>query len=538
MSVRVQTMNLKQRQLVARKDADKMREKLQKMEADRLAAVAKAKRDAELDALAAIEELMRDRMALEKEKRTKPYFVIDKFNRQVPPEQEPVYFGEFKSNKDAWLPHGSGQLLLNDKVHIDGTYMDGMLWGQGKYIERNGSTWEGGFYDGHMHGIGYYTEFDVERYPPPTEGSVITHSAPPTDRADMILTNGGRLNTAGCRLEALMAKGELVCYLQELQVGVQVELYDRALGVPLGARATIIKPIKKWKFRCRMQDELNPRERQIDFATTKKFRLLRELKMAYDISAFSFGDNNGTMIKMDETRPYNYVQDTYKLPAIRQAASFAPSLSRFSSLANSSADEESIIGSASNIGTLSRSSSRYTTKAPSKEEVLENEKAVRAKKFLDESQAVGPKLGIAGSRPTAEMRFLHTMPLNSNERKKSDYRESMFEALALGIGKTLQEDMDEEELAKKKAEWAAILARRRDEERVKKQQLVQEQQAVALAEASKKHAEKLRLRQEEESAAQELIEAEHMAWERKRAEEEAKVQSRDEERAKAKLKSR
>ena len=78
-----------------------------------------------MDAEAAREELMRDQMQLEKEKKTKPYFVVDKFHRLVAPEQEPVYFGEYKRTKDAWIPHGSGQILLDDKVHTDGSYVDG-----------------------------------------------------------------------------------------------------------------------------------------------------------------------------------------------------------------------------------------------------------------------------------------------------------------------------------------------------------------------------------------------------------------------------
>lgn len=52
------------------------------------------------------------------EKKTKTYFIIDKFNRQVPPEKNPVYFGEHKKMRDAWVPHGVGQMLLDNEVII------------------------------------------------------------------------------------------------------------------------------------------------------------------------------------------------------------------------------------------------------------------------------------------------------------------------------------------------------------------------------------------------------------------------------------
>lgn len=547
MSSPVHAKPLKQRQMVARREAEKIRERLQKAENDRLAAIAKANLEAAMDAEAAREELLRDRMDIEKEKKTKPYFVVDKFNRQVPPEQSPVYFGEYKRTKDSWLPHGSGQMLLDDEVHTDGTYVNGLLWGQAKYVERNGSVWEGTFYEGQMHGTGFYTENDFEKYPPPRrrgsedsdEGSaVLIGRAEALDRGDRIETNGGHFHTIGNRLEALMHRGELVCYLKELEAGVQLQLSDASLCVPLGARATIIKWVKGWKFRVRMQDELNPRERQIDLSTVKKFHVLRELKMAYDLTIFASGRGGGGNIRMDETRSYDYVKDTYQLPIIRQAAVNILSRSRAESSFGASTMEDDA-SSLDSSGTLSRSSSRFgAKKVLSKEEQLEVEKAARAKIFLQQSQQVGPKLGIAGSRPTGEMRYLHTTSLTADQREKSDYSESMFEARTVGIGRTLDADQDAEAREYKKAQWAAVVTRRREEERIKKQQMVQEQQALALAEASQKNAEKRRQRDEEDALARAAVEAERLEWERKQAEELEKMRRRDEERAQAKLKSR
>ena len=389
-----------------------------------------------------------------------------------------------------------------------------------------------------MHGVGFYTENDFEKYPPKPDRGSDSESEDvdsdfgrtlTVDRGDTVITNGGSFNTIGNRLEALMHKGELICYLKEIEIGVQVELNDAALCVPLGSRATIIKHVKGWKFRCRMQAELNPRERQIDFSTVKKFRLLRELKMAYDLSAFSSGRNDEKQICMDQVRTYDYCRDTYHLPPLRQCG--------LNALVGASSTYNSTAGATSGETTCSESS-RYSRKSLTKEDILEKEKAERAKDFLELSQEKGPNLGIAGSRTTAEMRYLHTKPLKAEERKRSDYREQMFEARALGIGKTLQADMDAEERERKKKEWAAILSRRRQEENEKKKQMVQEQQAIALAEASQKKGEKRKLKEQEDAAAKAVIEAERLEWEKKQAEEELKIKIRNEERAQAKLKSR
>jgi hypothetical protein len=518
-----------------------------------LVAIAKAKKEAAQDAEAEREESMRDQLQIENEKKTKPYFIIDKYNRQVPPDREPQYFGAFARVRDSWVPHGPGQMLLDDQVHTDGQYVKGLLWGQGKYVEGNGSVWEGSFYDGQIHGVGFYTENDYTLYPPERrndsdsdDGEAAARPAClAVDKGDTVATNGGSFSTIGNRLEALMRRGELVCYLLEIEVGVQIELNDAALCVPLGSRATVIKHVKGWKFRCRMQAEANPRERQIDLSTTKNFRVLRELKMAYDLSSFASASNSKVNLKMDETRQYDYVKDTYQLPAIRQISSFPSSMSTFqSSVSSGAAPHGSTSMASGSESTIDPSGSAKAGsrqgKKVSKDEQLEIDKGERAKLFLATRQGIGPNLGIAGSRPTAEMRYLNTAALTAEQRKSSDYTEQMFEARALGIGKTLAADLDEAERARKRAEWTAILNRRREEEKAEKQRMVAEQQAIAVAEASKANAEKRKAAAADEAAAAAVIEASRLEWEQKTAEEEAKNKRRDEERAEAKrkLKSR
>lgn len=141
----------------------------------------------------------------------------------------------------------------------------------------------GTFYDGHMHGIGVYTDIETGV---PLEARMI--------KSELICyLNGTAANHSYLVISSLLKQS---CFLYililELEPGVQVEINDSSLCVPLGSRATILKntkgqaPLKLaiyshdflflyffnthnhcgfagWKFRCRFQDELNPRERQV-----------------------------------------------------------------------------------------------------------------------------------------------------------------------------------------------------------------------------------------------------------------------------------
>ena len=60
----------------------------------------------------------------------------------MPPEGNPIYFGDYVEAKGAWVPHGQGQMLLNDEVVLEGNFQHGQVVGSNsKYVHSDGSIW-------------------------------------------------------------------------------------------------------------------------------------------------------------------------------------------------------------------------------------------------------------------------------------------------------------------------------------------------------------------------------------------------------------
>lgn len=68
-------------------------------------------------------------------------------------------------------------------------------------------------------------------------------------------------------------------------------------------RVTIMSHRKKWSFRCRFHDEVQPRERYVDFSTLKSFKVLHQLPLVYSQTRFE--------VPLEADKRYNYWQDVY-----------------------------------------------------------------------------------------------------------------------------------------------------------------------------------------------------------------------------------
>ena len=98
--------------------------------------------DSAADLAELLEQKQRQFERDEKERKTKSYYDIDKFNRRIAPKDQLTYYGEYQNTKGAWVPHGPGQYLVNDEeVQREGTFINGELWGQGRYVHADGSIW-------------------------------------------------------------------------------------------------------------------------------------------------------------------------------------------------------------------------------------------------------------------------------------------------------------------------------------------------------------------------------------------------------------
>ncbi len=162
----------------------------------------------------------------------------------------------------------------------------------------------------------------------------------------------------------------------------------------------------------------------MDFSYVKRFKLLRHLGKAYDI-AFAG-------VSMDEKRSYDYISDTYQKAGARvlePTPVAAPQLSR-----------------------LPSTFTKQQIEAARADAQREAEVRARAITIQANQLSRGPTLGIAGSRRTAEMKYLTTIPLAPGERVTSNYTENMFESRALGIGMAFERDAADAERERRKGE--------------------------------------------------------------------------------------
>lgn len=219
------------------------------------------------------EKLKADRIAremAEKEKetirKTKQYFKLNKFNRKVQLEENTVYFGDHYGTHGAWIPHGHGEYLVGDTLIYEGNFCDGLPNGKVIYELDDGSKWDGPFIAGNMDGVGTLT------------------------------SRKGEIR------EVLLRNNIIVCDKNELLVGKVVEIRDSKFSIMSGcgtARVTITAPIVGWRFHVRLQDEVCPRERELDFSQFKDFKVLHTLPQVYHL------------MERHTTPSYDYFKDNY-----------------------------------------------------------------------------------------------------------------------------------------------------------------------------------------------------------------------------------
>ena len=84
---------------------------------------------------------------------------------------------------------------------------------------------------------------------------------------------------------------------------MEIEDPSLRLGSNRRPRVTIMSHRKKWSFKCRFHDEVQPRERYVDFSTLKNFKVLHHLPLVYDQTRFQ--------IPLEADTRYNYWEDVY-----------------------------------------------------------------------------------------------------------------------------------------------------------------------------------------------------------------------------------
>jgi len=268
---------------VAKIKAKLFREKEEKRRAEEEALRLYLANKEEADRLAA--EAARQR---EIERKTKEYFEHDSRDRIVSLPRNPTYFGDFcggfevsankkaskQTRNESWVPHGKGQFLLDDEVHLSGTFVKGVNHGNGMMLiqleDGTSSKWEGEFKMGKVHGVGFVTD------------------------------------KHGVRREALARDNLIICYKDELVDGKQVEFDDATMRVVAESRkprASIMFHVAGWKYRCHFNDEIRPRERDVVFSSLTRFKVLHHLPQIYHMSRFG--------VQTDPPVRYDYYDDVY-----------------------------------------------------------------------------------------------------------------------------------------------------------------------------------------------------------------------------------
>ena len=212
-----------------------------------------------------------------REEKTFRYYNVNAYGRKVPPKNEPMFIGDQIKSHGAWIPHGDGEFFLSDQygdpeLHLKGNFKKGKIDGNGYLKLDHEWTWEGGFRNGNIDGKGELIHID------------------------------------GTRKKVLAKNNQISCWHDELLDGKQVEIDDRSLGIQTResghlAHVTIIRHVKDWRFYVRIHEDVNPKERELDFSIMKRFTVLHHKPQCYDLCRFG--------IKMDADPKYEYFTDNY-----------------------------------------------------------------------------------------------------------------------------------------------------------------------------------------------------------------------------------
>ena len=213
-----------------------------------------------------------------REEKTFKYYNVNAYGRKVPPPGGPIYIGDQLKSHGAWIPHGEGEFFLNDQyedpeIHMKGRFNKGKIEGKGFLKIDNEWNWEGEFRYGNIDGKGELVHVD-----------------------------------GTTRKKVLAKNNEIVCRHEELLDGKQVEIDDHSLGIHTKesghkVHVTIIRHIKDWRFYVRVHEDVNPKERELDFSIMKRFTVLHHKPQCYDLCRFG--------IQMDPDPKYDYFLDNF-----------------------------------------------------------------------------------------------------------------------------------------------------------------------------------------------------------------------------------
>lgn len=114
-----------------------------------------------------------------------------------------------------------------------------------------------------------------------------------------------------------------------------------------------------------------------------------------------------------------------------------------------------------------------------------------------------PRLGLALSRKTEEMRYMYKSALHPKMRPKTNYSENLFESAEVGLNAAKAE---EEEILKKeqrKKQWAALIDARRAEEEEERERKIEEENKKHLEEQVQEQKRKVASKKASDAAHQE-----------------------------------
>ena len=297
----------------------------------------KQRKEMELQKLRQLEAWKR-----EQEEKTKRYFVHNQFHRKIPIEGDPYYFGEFETQCAGWRPHGSGKFVVNNQPVVEGIYNRGDFV-RGKIIWKHGYIWEGMMWKNLIHGMGVLRKLRKEEINPKDDDDSSTASSHRIKPAkynfnkrytqiqenDYSRSDRSRSSIASesgsdeeevdqqqfIPREAIACKGEIVCYRDQFQEGLQVQFQEPVLNNYISEegflpKVTLLKHVKGWKYLCRFHQETWPRERVVDFSLYNRFKILLHQPRILDLHSLSSGP--------DALRVHDYRNQDYIVKAIEQ----------------------------------------------------------------------------------------------------------------------------------------------------------------------------------------------------------------------------
>ena len=302
---------------------EKLRMEEEKKKQDALDAEERAVRKAEEDRIAEIK------------RKTKPHFQLNRFGRKEATNDDTNYYGEWygagghTQSKavelfgDAWIPHGLGEHRTRGKVFIKSYFDRGVPHGNASIHYGNDEVWDVTLKGGDIQGVAKINKPSIrsELMDDDQDIELLTyeeaqkklaeeekqkilrlhHEPPPTIKNQppgaKVWIQDGSSNT---EQDVIVRNNCIICRKTDLVQGRQVQIFDFDNE---GSKVSILKHVRGWRYMCRFETELAPREKGVDFSTLKNFKVLLNAPLIYHTGTFG--------IINDAPKLYDYWKDTY-----------------------------------------------------------------------------------------------------------------------------------------------------------------------------------------------------------------------------------